>query len=672
MLDRRRHAPLARPRLARLNAGARGLPQVYGGRGRRTLSSIYDADHADDRHGGRFRWMLSTCLAGMVGAVAIGIVIFGSLDAREAGIDVPSVLSRIREAPFGTASSTPQRDGDGPRWAVPRSDRMQPAAGAPTVRQLIHEQIQVRRNGRPYNQIRPYVRIVARLQPVSPRNFDVIPPFNPIALYGAQGSDRDGAAASGPRSDFKFQVLEQPLGSAIVGEDDLEIDTLEAAEIVAQFEAEEILVRAQTQSGPAGGQNAYGRGLTAEAAQNTTVLSRKRAQAVSAAPENDGHVQQVHTLQRGQSLQNVLIQTFHGERIQVVNMLAAMRRVLADAQVTPGLQMHVTMVPSLTRPGKEPARFSLFTEAGEHKVSVTRNAAGEFEASDKPFMSAIVRAAMQENDATPQGSSIYFALYNAALMMGVPSATITQKLRVHAYDTDFRRAISPGDFAEFFFDIREETAGENAYGDLLFTAMSTGGDAYRYWRFRTPDNQIDYFDESGNNSKKFLLRRPVRGENVRLASGFGVRLHPILRFARPHNGIDWAAPPGTPILAAGNGVIEEAKYKGEFGNFIKIQHSNGYHSQYAHMSRYAPRIQEGVRVRQGEVIGYVGNTGLSAGPHLHFEIHVAPRPDAPLRPVDPLSIQVPRERQLNGKQLADFQKDRARIDELMRRAPVMQ
>ena len=118
----------------------------------------------------------------------------------------------------------------------------------------------------------------------------------------------------------------------------------------------------------------------------------------------------------------------------------------------------------------------------------------------------------------------------------------------------------------------------------------------------------------------------MRGENVRLASGFGMRFHPILRYVRPHNGIDWAAPTGTPILAAGNGVVEEAKYKGEYGNYVRIQHANGYQSTYAHMSRYAPRMQEGARVRQGEVIGYVGNTGLVGGPAPAFR---DPRQPAP-------------------------------------------
>ena len=607
----------------------------------------------------------------MVGAVAIGVVIFGSLDARDAGIDVPTALSRLSHGSFTSNLTAAPRQTEGLRWAVPRSDRMQPATGAPTVRQVFHEQVQVRRNGRPYNQIRPYLRVVTRLQPVPVKNFDVIPAFNPIALYGAQGTDRDSGLPASQRTDFKFQVNEL-IGGAVPTDDGQELDTQEITELVAQFETEEMLSRAQPQGQGAGiaaqqASNAsFSRPLTEPTPLNTTVLRRKRPEQSPATASQDRQVQRVQALTRGDNLFSAVTRALRqlgGEHVQVQQMIAAMRRIQLDAQVAPGLQLHVTMVPSLTRAGEEPARFSLFTDAGEHRVSVTRNAAGDFEASPTPFVSQIVRAAMLESD-NPQSSSIYAALYNAALLQGVSSATILQKLRVHAYDTDFRRQISAGDFAEFFFDLREEQGGETSIGELLFTAMATGGEIHRYWRFRTPDNAVDYYDEYGNNSKKFLLRRPVRGENVRLASGFGMRYHPILRFVRPHHGIDWAAPIGTPILAAGNGIIEEAKHKGEFGNYVRIQHANGYQSSYAHLSRYASRIQEGARVRQGEVIGYVGNTGLSAGPHLHFEIH------ASQRPVDPLSIQVPRERQLTGKLLAEFQKERSRIDELMRRQPV--
>lgn len=648
-----------------MNAGARGLDHVYRGRARRAVSDIYDADHADHRRGGRFRWLLSTCLAATVGTIAIGVVIFGSLDAREAGIDIPSVIGRMWEAPLGESFERMPRQSDGPRWSVPRSDRMQAAAGAPTVRQLIHEQIQVRRNGRPYNQIRPYVRLVTRLQPVPPRNLDVIPAFNPIALYGTTTGGRDGGIASPQNNDFRFQVIELTgIGGAVPVDDGLELETQEIADLVAAFDAEEAQAQAQASAAAAAAAtSSFSRPLPAPDAQFTTILYRNRPdQSASGTGQDQKQVQRLHIIKRNERLQTILT-GMGGDHIQVQQMIRAMARVLPETQVVPGLQLQVTMVPSLSRAGDEPARFSIVTEAGEHRVSVMRNAANEFEASATPFASQVARAAMAEGD-NVQSASIYASLYNAALMLGVPSATIQQKLRVHAYDTDFRRQLAHGDYAEFFFDLREEPSGETSYGDLLYTAIATGGEIYRYWRFRTPDNAVDYFDENGNNSKKFLMRRPVRGENIRLASGFGMRFHPILRQVRPHRGIDWAAPTGTPILAAGAGVVEEARYKGEYGNHIRIQHANGYHSTYSHLSRYAPRIQEGARVRQGEVIGFVGNTGLSSGPHLHFEIHVNQNA------VDPLSIQVPRERQLTGKVLADFQRERARIEDLMRRPPV--
>ena len=161
------------------------------------------------------------------------------------------------------------------------------------------------------------------------------------------------------------------------------------------------------------------------------------------------------------------------------------------------------------------------------------------------------------------------------------------------------------------------------------------------------------------------MRKPVRGDDVRLTSGFGVRYHPLLNVRKMHTGVDWACSPGTPILASGTGVIEEAGHKGYNGNYVRIRHANGYHTAYSHMSRIGSGITPGVKVRQGQVIGFVGSTGLSSGPHLHFEVLVNSRF------VDPMSIQVPRERKLDGKELADFQRERARIDELMRRAPVM-
>ena len=163
--------------------------------------------------------------------------------------------------------------------------------------------------------------------------------------------------------------------------------------------------------------------------------------------------------------------------------------------------------------------------------------------------------------------------------------------------------------------------------------------------------------------RKFLLRKPVVGDIARLTSGYGVRMHPLLGQRRMHTGIDWAAPHGTPIMAAGAGIIEESGRKSGYGNYIRIRHANGYKTTYAHMQRIARGMDIGTRVRQRQIIGYVGSTGLSSGAHLHFEILVNNSF------VDPLRIHVPKERKLAGKALADFQRERARIDELMRRTP---
>ncbi|MEM7777006.1 MAG: M23 family metallopeptidase, partial [Pseudomonadota bacterium] len=158
--------------------------------------------------------------------------------------------------------------------------------------------------------------------------------------------------------------------------------------------------------------------------------------------------------------------------------------------------------------------------------------------------------------------------------------------------------------------------------------------------------------------------KPVRGGNVRFTSGFGMRRHPILNRLRPHRGIDWAARSGTPIMAAGNGTVSFAGRRGAFGNLARIRHANGYETAYAHMQRFARGIKADVQVRQGDIIGYVGTTGLSSGPHLHFEVRVNGRH------VDPLKIKVGRERNLSGRELSDFQRERERIMSVMRSPPV--
>jgi murein DD-endopeptidase MepM/ murein hydrolase activator NlpD len=649
-------------------------PALYRGAKSRGARDMYAVDHAEPLREGRFRWLMSTCLAAAVGGVSILVVIFGSAEKQEAEAGLMPALERLRASTEAPPLEAMLRRDDGLRWAVPKVDRLQVTTGAKSTRFVIHETLRQRRGSREYIYAKPYVRVVARLAPVPPNSAEVIPPFNPFKLYadnkpiGEEGEE--GASPGMGTADVSIRVLDL-LNGVLPIEDGQTIADDEVAEIVERFASAD---SAPAESAPElvgtdtgleaelGSDTASAGGAHEPVDPNTTVLAKSGEEGGSS--DLDVLKPVVKTVREGQKLSQVLVEA-GAPSWQAREMIEAMKPVFPEKSVVPGQEVHIALQPSLTQNRMEPVRFSIFDEGHAHKVTVTRNASGEFVASANPIDDdALSRLAMSDAGA-PQTSSLYAALYHASLEESVPPETIQQILRIHAYETDFRRRLKSGDTCEMFFDLKDEGGTDGPPGELLYTAITTGNETRRYYRFRTPDGQVDYYDAHGNNAKKFLNRRPVRGDDIRLTSGFGLRRHPLLGEYKMHTGIDWAAPTGTPIMAAGNGVIEEAGRKGYNGNYIRIRHANGYQTAYSHMSRFAPGAAPGVKVRQGQIIGYIGTTGLSSGPHLHFEILVNNQF------VNPLSIEVPRERQLAGKDLVAFQKERARIDDLMRRAPVM-
>jgi murein DD-endopeptidase MepM/ murein hydrolase activator NlpD len=223
--------------------------------------------------------------------------------------------------------------------------------------------------------------------------------------------------------------------------------------------------------------------------------------------------------------------------------------------------------------------------------------------------------------------------------------------------------VQPGDSFEVLYAGNDENGAANPHNEVMFTSLTVGGETKRFYRYQTPDDGIvDYYDENGKSAKKFLLRKPV--VNGIMRSGFGLRRHPLLGYTKMHTGVDWAAPTGTPIYAAGNGTIEKAGWESGYGKFVLIKHNNGYETAYGHMTAFARGIDEGTKVRQGQVIGFVGSTGLSTGSHVHFEIRINGRF------VDPMRIKLPRGRELQGPALVSFERERTRIDKLMTRAPM--
>jgi murein DD-endopeptidase MepM/ murein hydrolase activator NlpD len=670
VVDSRRHAPS--PRFGKFAAAARPrkVRHLYrGGSGRGSFRDMYGTDHTEPQIRGRYRWFISTCLAAAVGAIAIVVVIFGSADRHDASDGIMPTLKRITENTGAPPLEPMLRREDGLKWAVPRTDRLQVLTGAMSTRYIIHETLRQKRGGREYIYAKPYVRLVARLAPVPASDAGAIPPFNPFKLYADSnpiGSDGEGAQPESGRTDVATRVVEL-LGGILPQEDGQELDIAEVQELVAKAElADTSAALAASRLGEDKDALApLGAAEAPEVNPNTTILAKSSGDTDDPVDSFEGLKRVVKTVGEGQKLMQILTDA-GADTWQVREMFEAMKSVFPERQVAAGQEIHITLSPSLTRQNRmEPVRFSIFDAGQAHKVTVTRSNAGEFVASATPVDDdAAGRVNIGDKD-DAQPSSLYASIYHANQVQSVPVDTIMRILRIHAYETDYRRRLRSGDACEFFFDLKDEGGTEGPPGELLFTSLTAGGESSRFYRFRTPDGAVDYYDAEGNNSKKFLMRKPLRADDVRLTSGFGLRFHPLLNEKRMHTGVDWASTPGTPVLAAGNGTIEEIGRKGHYGNYVRIRHANGYQTAYGHLSRFAEGAAVGVKVRQGQIIAFVGSTGLSSGPHLHFEVLVNNQF------VDPLSIQVPRERKLDGKSLAEFQKERARIDDLMRRAPVM-
>jgi murein DD-endopeptidase MepM/ murein hydrolase activator NlpD len=609
---------------------------------------------------------VSTCLAGAVGAISIFVVIYGSADQREAK---NGFLPAMSDTDLSARAALFSRTSDGLKWATPKSDRLKITSGAVTVRYLINESQKQRRAGREYIHAKPYVRIVSRLAPVPAEYEKQIPSFNPLKLYASDPSTsgKEDESNSPDNGNVEVNVVEL-LGGILPVEDGQLLDDVEVAQHVArakESEAEAERIRLGAEAEAAHADEATQGSDTDTVPPNTTVLVKATPDVEDTLADLEGRQTLVVKVGSNDTLRTILLRA-GADNWQARSMIEAARNVFPEKNLAPGQEVRITLVPSLTQKDrKEPARFSVFSDGHDHLVTVTRNSAGEFVASRSPAIEEEIANVARGDKDRSSTSSIYASVYYAGLLQHVSPDEIWKIMKIHASETDFRRRLSPGDSIEFFFDMKNDAKLDAPPGELLYTAITTGGETYAYYRFRTPDGVIDYYDAHGSNSRKFLMRRPLRSDNVRLTSGFGLRYHPLLNERRMHTGVDWATSTGTPVLASGNGVIEEAGRKGQYGNYIRIRHPNGYHTAYGHMLRIKKGMAPGVKVRQGEIIGYVGSTGLASGPHLHFEVLINGRF------VDPLKIQVPRERELTGRQLAEFQKERTRIDDLRHMAPVM-
>lgn len=234
---------------------------------------------------------------------------------------------------------------------------------------------------------------------------------------------------------------------------------------------------------------------------------------------------------------------------------------------------------------------------------------------------------------------------------GVPNKIVNEFIKIFSYSVDFRRDVRKGDRFEIIFENNITKEGKIAsYGNILYAGLQLRNEKVSLYRFKDAGGNVDYYTEKGYAMKKTLHKKPLAFQNARISSPFGKRYHPILKHYRIHWGVDYAAPKGTKIFAGGDGVVQVAKYNGAYGNYIKIRHNSEYSTAYGHMWKFEKGIRPGVRVKQGQVIAYVGSTGRSTGPHLHYEVIRNGKR------VNPTTIKASTGKNLAGKDLKNFKK----------------
>lgn len=283
----------------------------------------------------------------------------------------------------------------------------------------------------------------------------------------------------------------------------------------------------------------------------------------------------------------------------------------------------------------------------DREVAIDRGDDGSFSARE-------VLVPLAEETVAASGQ-IDSSLFVDGTRAGIPTPVLIEMIRIFSYDVDFQRDIWAGDGFEILYERKKNADGQVVHnGEVLYAKLTLRGEEFPLYRYETSKGDLDYFNEKGESVRKALMKTPIDG--ARLSSTFGKRKHPILGYTKMHTGVDFAAPSGTPIYAAGDGTVLQAGVHGGYGNYVRLRHNGTYQTAYAHMKGFARGIRKGARVRQGQIIGYVGTTGRSTGPHLHYEVLTDGRQ------INPLGLKLPSGETLKGTELAKFQAMRNELD----------
>ncbi|MDR7035266.1 murein DD-endopeptidase MepM/ murein hydrolase activator NlpD [Methylobacterium sp. BE186] len=671
---------MKRGRLKIGNAGdtGRAAPPAHGAEPPLDLSGS-DAARVDRREV-NLRWLCASALTGLTGAGLIGAALHVSLQGSTSLAAIPERATVVVRPQASEGGSNAARKGD----------RLVRNLMIASAKQSFRAPVTVRLGEREIIKVRPFVRISTALSMATGVFASDIPRFDPLRFVSdeplerapdANGADAPGAEVTVVKRDLA-EVSVDPAAPAL-GDDDVAAQVEEERRMAAEAGrrttlpiAPQLMLSRTLQQAPVG-PDFDG---TAKAPQDGSPF---KSIEVLVVPENVTRLPKVElrpnesplveerdlALKRGDTFEAALKATGQASDEQVRAIVAAHGGRGRTGALAEGQQFRVQVAPG-PKPGdpRQVTRVILYGENGIEGIAAL-NDRGAFVSVAPPTEDAPARAKApavaesgEEEEEGGSGPRLYQSLYETAARHDLPRSTVEDIVRVFSYDVDFQRRISSGDGLDVFYTY-DEDAGQGAAErpELLYASLNLGGESRKIYRFQSPDDgAIDYLDEQGRSLKKFLIRKPIADGIMR--SGFGYRRHPILGYAKLHTGVDWANPIGTPIVAAGNGTVIKAEWDSGYGRRVEIQHINGYVTTYNHMSRFGRGVSAGAKVRQGQVIGYVGSTGLSTGAHLHYEVVINGHF------VDPMKIRVPRGRELDGRLLAEFKRQREQIEAVMQKS----
>jgi murein DD-endopeptidase MepM/ murein hydrolase activator NlpD len=617
-----------------------------------------------DRRRISVQWFAGTILTALCGAALMGGAVFTSLDGETNFASLPERVEVALRGALGVG---------GDKAGARKSDRLPTAEEPNFARQVIRVSTITRSGNHEVVRVRPFVRVAGNLSLTASDLSANIPPFNPQRLLaeaapGGTATPEDAPKAE-PDAEVAFVMRDlAPMMpklkiAVLTPKDEVMARVREAAEwsekTANHLPVEANITGIKLAYAGQGAPDPYAGFEARIVPENITLLPKTADQTTGGNPFNE----KVIVAKKGDSVSSILrdLGASAGDIGAIIKILGPRGR---EGGIKEGQKLRILMSPVPGSPQHvQPIRVIV---AGDSSIDAVVALADTGKYVPVDVRNVDTEVADNSEDNTDQNDTsvvrLYQSIYETALRNQIPRPVIDDLIRIYSFDVDFQRKVQPGDSFEVLYAGEDEGPAVDNHNEVLFASLTVGGEAKNFYRFQSPDDGlVDYYDEHGKSAKKFLVRKPV-AEGI-MRSGFGLRRHPILGYTKMHTGVDWAAPTGTPIYAAGDGVVEKAGWESGYGKFILLRHNNGYETAYGHMSAYARGIEEGKHVRQGQVIGFVGSTGLSTGSHVHFEIRVNGRF------VDPMRIKLPRGRELQGKVLAEFEQERERLDSIMARKP---